>query len=167
MSAQKNRGPKNGSHAIRCLAWLAQGVYEDIGYSSSLQTWWEAGRDQHPAPCGLGAQEGRNAAFRLDSGYIQMYAKGVAIIWDPEKAEMNLKKHGIRFAQAVVVLDDPYAVTVIDYECDPGEERLVTLGADAHGRVLLVVHTHRGEDIRLISAGHATPGERKDHEAER
>ena len=81
----------------------------------------------------------------------------MAIIWDSEKAEKNLRKHGIRLAQAVVVLDDPYAVTVIDHESDPGEERLVTLGADAHGRVLVVVYTHRGEDIRLISARHATP----------
>ena len=91
----------------------------------------------------------------------------MAIIWDPEKAEKNLRKHGVRLAQAVVVLDDPYAVTVIDHESDPGEERLVTLGADAHGRVLVVVYTHRGEDIRLISARHATPLERRDYEAQR
>jgi len=90
----------------------------------------------------------------------------MAIIWDPEKAEKNLRKHGVRLAQAVVVLDDPYAVTVIDHESDPGEERLVTLGADAHGRVLVVVYTHRGEDIRLISARHA-PLERRDYEAQR
>jgi len=56
---------------------------------------------------------------------------------------------------------------VIDHESDPGEERLVTLGADAHGRVLVVVYTHRGEDIRLISARHATPLERRDYEAQR
>ena len=91
----------------------------------------------------------------------------MAIIWDPEKAEKNLRKHGIRLAQAVVVLDDPYAVTVIDHESDPGEELLVTLGADAHGRVLVVVYTHRGEDIRLISARHATPLERRDYEPQR
>ncbi len=91
----------------------------------------------------------------------------MAIIWDAEKAKKNLKKHGIRFAQAVMALDDPYAVTVIDHGSDPGEERLVTLGTDAHGRVLVVVYTHRGEDIRLISARPATARERKDYEVRR
>ena len=88
----------------------------------------------------------------------------MAITWDAEKARKNLKKHGIRFAQAVVALDDPYAVTVIDHESDPGEERLVTLGTDAHSRVLVVVYTHRGDDIRLISARLATPREQKGYE---
>ena len=93
-----------------------------------------------------------------------MYAELWRSSGTPEKAEKNLRKHGIRLAQAVVVLDDPYAVTVIDHESDPGEERLVTF---AHGRVLVVVYTHRGEDIRLISARHATPLERRDYEAQR
>jgi len=30
-----------------------------------------------------------------------------------------------------VVLDDPYAITIADRESHPGEERWVTLGADA------------------------------------
>jgi len=85
----------------------------------------------------------------------------------PGEGREEPEKTRIRFAQAVVVLDDPYAVTVIDHESDPGEERLVTLGADAHGRLLVAVYTHRGEDIRLISARHATPLERMDYEAQR
>ena len=65
------------------------------------------------------------------------------------------------------LLDDRYAVTIIDHESDPGEERLVTLGTDAHGPVLVVVYTHRGEDVRLISAPPASPREGKDYEARR
>ncbi len=45
-----------------------------------------------------------------------------------------------------------------------GEQRFATVGMDAIGRVLVVVYTHRGEDIRLISARTATKGERKSYE---
>jgi hypothetical protein len=44
------------------------------------------------------------------------------------------------------------------------EQRFVTLGADAAGRILVVVYTFRGEDIRLISARQAEPHERKEYE---
>jgi hypothetical protein len=40
-----------------------------------------------------------------------------------------------------------------------GEARYVTPGADALGRVLVVVHTRRGERTRLISARKASRGE--------
>lgn len=63
------------------------------------------------------------------------------IVWDPAKAKQNLRKHGVRFADAVLVLDDPYAITISDTESGPAEARWVTLGADAQGRVLVVVYT--------------------------
>jgi uncharacterized protein len=89
----------------------------------------------------------------------------VAVVWDPAKAKRNVMKHGVRFPDAALVLEDPYAITITDYESDPGEERFVTLGADASGRLLVVVYTHRGQDIRLISARPARAHERKDYEA--
>jgi len=70
----------------------------------------------------------------------------VAVIWDPEKAKSNLVKHGVRFAEAVPVLEDPSALTVLDNESDPTEQRFWTLGADASGRILVVVYTWRGDD---------------------
>jgi uncharacterized protein len=76
-------------------------------------------------------------------------------------------KHGVRFADAALVLEDPYAITITDYESDPGEERFVTVGADASGRLLVVVYAYRGQDIRLISARPARAHERKDYEAQR
>jgi len=88
------------------------------------------------------------------------------IVWDRTKARQNFAKHGVRCADAVLVLDDPYAVTVADNESEPTEARWVTLGADAHGRVLVVVYTNRGEDIRLISARPAEPRELKEYEAQ-
>jgi len=92
---------------------------------------------------------------------------GMGVIWDQEKATRNVQKHGVRFADAALVLDDPYAVTITDYESEPVEARWVTLGADAQGRALVVVYTYRGEDIRLISARPAERHERKEYEAQR
>jgi uncharacterized DUF497 family protein len=91
----------------------------------------------------------------------------VAFVWGAERANQNLKKHGVRFADAALVLEDPYAITIADHESDPTEERLVTLGADAGGRLLVVLYTYRGQDIRLISARPARPHERKDYEGQR
>jgi uncharacterized protein len=65
------------------------------------------------------------------------------------------------------VFDDPYAITITDDESDPGEERFVTIGMGAAGRLLVVVYTWRGENIRLISARPAEAHEHDEYEAER
>ncbi len=70
--------------------------------------------------------------------------------WDQDKAEKNLLKHNVDFADAVTVFLDNAALTLED--ALPDEERFVTVGMDALGRILVVVYTWRGERIRLISA---------------
>lgn len=82
--------------------------------------------------------------------------------WDARKAALNLRKHGIDFADAAMVLYDELAVTVADEERD--EERFVTIGMDVFGRLLVVVYTWLGERVRLISARRATPRERRQYE---
>lgn len=82
--------------------------------------------------------------------------------WDPEKAKTNLRKHGVRFADAVTVLEDEAALTVRD-DSTPTEERWVTLGLDCQGTVLVVVYTWREDTVRLISARKATPHERRQY----
>jgi hypothetical protein len=77
--------------------------------------------------------------------------------WDPKKAATNVRKHGIRFADAVSVLEDDRAITVSDDSID--EQRWVTIGMDAVDRILVVVYTWRGEKIRIISARRATQRE--------
>ena len=62
--------------------------------------------------------------------------------WDSRKAESNLEKHGVNFADAATVLFDDLAVTVMDDSVDE-EKRYVTLGMDAVGRCLVVVYTWR------------------------
>ncbi len=86
------------------------------------------------------------------------------IVWDPPKAEANLRRHGIRFSDAEGVLFDPNALTEEDENVE-GEQRFVSIGLDPLGRVLVVVYTFRGEDIRLISARRATRRERRAYEA--
>jgi hypothetical protein len=85
--------------------------------------------------------------------------------WDPRKAAANRPKHGIDFADAATVLHDELAVTIVDG--DANEDRFVTIGADALGRILVVVFTLRGRRIRLISARRAGVRERRRYEEER
>ena len=49
----------------------------------------------------------------------------MAINWDPGKLKANIEKHGVHFADAVPVLEDPLTVTITDGGPDPAEERFV------------------------------------------
>ena len=92
-----------------------------------------------------------------------MHIVCMQVVWDPQKAPTNLAKHGVRFSDAELVLYDPLAVTVEDEDAED-EQRLVTIGVDAVGRILVVVYTLRGDDLRLISARQATRRERRAYE---
>ena len=82
--------------------------------------------------------------------------------WDPRKRAPIAGSTGIDFADAVTVFSDPLALTIRDDY--PDEERFITLGMDALGRLLVVIYTWRGEYIRVISARKATRPERKQYE---
>lgn len=88
------------------------------------------------------------------------------IEWDPRKAAANLRKHGVEFADAGMVLYDEQAITIPDEGADE-EDRFVTLGMDALGRVLVVAYTWHEDRPRLISARKATPRERRQYESAR
>jgi uncharacterized DUF497 family protein len=94
------------------------------------------------------------------------YTKIMGFQWDAEKAEANFRKHGVRFAESLPVFEDDYAM-IIDDDSDPHERRFVALGMGAKGRVLVVVYTYRGADVRIISARVAEPHERRQYESER
>jgi uncharacterized protein len=61
--------------------------------------------------------------------------------WDPSKPISNIRKHAIDFADAVGVFEDDWALTIEEQDI-VGEQRLVTLGVDFLGRLLVVVYTH-------------------------
>ncbi|HEX3683772.1 MAG TPA: BrnT family toxin [Bryobacteraceae bacterium] len=83
--------------------------------------------------------------------------------WSAAKQLINVRKHGVRFADAVQVFEDPCAITITDDGSAEDEQRFVTIGIDALARVLVVVYTYRGENIRLISAREAEAHERKEY----
>ena len=85
------------------------------------------------------------------------------VVWDPEKAKINFKKHGVRLADADVALFDPFALTRED-ESSEGEQRFVTIGTDSSGTIVVVAFTPRGESVRLISSRKATKKERTQYE---
>jgi uncharacterized DUF497 family protein len=88
----------------------------------------------------------------------------VDVEFDPAKAQANLRKHRVSFAHAEQALRDPFAYTIEDPDTE-GEQRFVTLGMDALGRVLVVIHTPRGSRTRLISARRASRGEAEQYRA--
>jgi uncharacterized DUF497 family protein len=86
--------------------------------------------------------------------------------WDPEKAKLNRRKHGVSFEEAVSAFYDPLSATFEDADHSVGEQRLITVGFSSHGRLLFVAHTERGRALRIISARPATTYERKKHEGQ-
>jgi len=93
-----------------------------------------------------------------------MHNRGVDIEFDPVKAQSNLQKHKVSFSHAEQALRDPGALTIEDPD-SVGEQRFITLGMDALGRILVVVHTPREDRIRLISARRASKGEMEQYGA--
>jgi uncharacterized DUF497 family protein len=82
------------------------------------------------------------------------------VTWDPAKAVENLRKHGVDFAEAASVVDDPFAIRVEDPIHD--ELRFVALGTAFSGHLFVVVYAYHGdEDIRIISARAASRAERR------
>jgi uncharacterized DUF497 family protein len=88
----------------------------------------------------------------------------VIVEWDDEKAEANLRKHRVSFADAVEALEDPLSLTFPDPDHSLDEARYLTFGHDRSGRILVVAHADREAAVRLISARRATRGERRSYE---
>jgi uncharacterized DUF497 family protein len=90
--------------------------------------------------------------------------------WDVRKDRRNRLKHGVSFAGARLVFDDPYAISVLERVVD-GEQRWQTIGLAAGIVILVVAHTLREEDgeeiVRIISARKAAPRERGLYESQR
>ncbi|MDX8396842.1 MAG: BrnT family toxin [Mariprofundaceae bacterium] len=86
--------------------------------------------------------------------------------WDKGKAETNMKKHGVRFVDAVMVFDDDFSLTIED-DAAEGELIWLTLGMTDEG-CLVVVWTERiGDEVRIISARNATRHEKKYYQKRR
>ena len=84
--------------------------------------------------------------------------------WDPRKERSNVAKHGVGFEQTSTIFGDRSSLTIPDPEHSLSEERYITMGRAVTGKLLVVVHTERGDNIRIINARRASRGERKVYE---
>jgi len=84
--------------------------------------------------------------------------------WDRKKAAENIKKHGVSFEEAASCFGDVLSLSVADPDHSDREQRWLLVGFSSINRLLVVAHTDRGGNIRIISARLATRLERKDHE---
>jgi uncharacterized DUF497 family protein len=84
--------------------------------------------------------------------------------WDEEKAQSNLKKHKVGFEEGVTIFHDLFVATMPDPDHSDDEQRYVSIGLSAKGRLLVVVHTERGNKTRIISCRKATLREQRIYE---
>ena len=84
--------------------------------------------------------------------------------WDPHKADINFRKHGVSFDEAGSVFLDQLALSGPDPEHSVRESRYITFGMSSLNRLLSVSHTYRPGAIRIISARRVTRGERRLYE---
>ncbi len=87
----------------------------------------------------------------------------MSITFDPKKEAANVRKHGVSLTEGDGVLNDPMALTIEDTSA-VGEQRFVTIGANAFGHLKIVVYTHRGDDERIISVRKPEPKEVRAYE---
>ena len=84
--------------------------------------------------------------------------------WDPGKARRNRRKHRVSFEESATVFGDPLAETYHDPDHSTSEQRFITVGMSSVGRVLIVAHADRDENIRIVSARKTTQREREHYE---
>lgn len=84
--------------------------------------------------------------------------------WDENKAKSNLRKRGVSFEEASTVFGDPLSLTIPDPAHSQAEDRSIIVGSSHQRKLLVVVHTERGDNIRIISARRASRRERKSYE---
>lgn len=90
--------------------------------------------------------------------------EGLSFEWDAVKAQKNADSHGVTFEEAVTIFYDPLLLTFFDAEHSDNEDRFQSVGSSDRNRILLVIHTDRGDTIRIISCRKATATERKTYE---
>lgn len=83
--------------------------------------------------------------------------------FDPKKNAANIKKHGVPLSEGDGVLSDPLALTIEDQTAE-GESRFVTIGMNLFGDLMVVVHTPRSTESRIISVRRPDPRERRNYE---
>jgi len=84
--------------------------------------------------------------------------------WDKNKASKNLKNHDVSFDEASTIFSDTLSLAIYDPLHSESEDRFILIGNSHSNRLLVVVHTERGDKVRIISARQANKQERKKYE---
>ncbi len=84
--------------------------------------------------------------------------------WNEIKASANLRKHGVSFEEATTVFGDIWSITINDPLHSDAEDRFIIIGRSYKNRLVVVVHTERGDKVRIISARLAARRERDFYE---
>ena len=84
--------------------------------------------------------------------------------WDRRKARVNLRIHGISFAEATTVFRDPLSITINDPDHSEYEQRFVDIGMTNRRRLVVVSYAEREDWTRIISARLPTRDERSLYE---
>jgi len=84
--------------------------------------------------------------------------------WDAAKKATNVRKHGVRFEDAITAFDDPFALILLDEKHSQSEIREILIGTSSVG-VLTVVFTDRSDGARrIIGTRRASRKERRQYE---
>lgn len=73
--------------------------------------------------------------------------------WDPDKDAINQQRHGVAFIDAQEAFYDTNRIIMQDEQHSESEERLFCIRKTPTG-ILTVRFTMRGQNIRIIGAGH-------------
>ena len=84
--------------------------------------------------------------------------------WNENKANENLKKHGVSFDEAKTVFNDPFSVTIYDPDHSIDKDRYIDIGLSSKGRLIVVSYLEQDGKIRIISSRKATKKEKRDYE---
>ena len=95
--------------------------------------------------------------------------KRLVFEWDKKKDKLNVRKHGVTFAEAQTVFFDEYAIQFFDPEHSVDEDRFILLGTSFKSKALVVCHCFREEEtkIRIISARKADKDEQQAYWSEK
>lgn len=86
--------------------------------------------------------------------------------WDDQKAQINIKKHGVSFDEAATVFYDTLYLEDYDEAHSDEEDRFKIVGISSNGRLLVVIYIERVDRIRIISSRLATKNERRIYESQ-
>jgi uncharacterized DUF497 family protein len=86
--------------------------------------------------------------------------------WDDQKAQFNIKKHGVSFEEAATIFYDLLYLEDYDEAHSKQEDRFKIIGLSNQGRLLVATYVERVDRIRMVSARLATNNERRIYESQ-